>query len=152
MRSYWSRSGRIITLVGLLLGVPSVFAAYIATGSIFEKVLLMAITVGITTVILAAAWVRGWRTCEALRYGQVARGQVLKSTWLGPGIRPPTIDAQTSGIARGTWRIQHPLGGFEATFESDAPWASKLVPGTAVRTVVHPTRRKVLLDLGPDDR
>jgi hypothetical protein len=109
----------------------------------------LSITVGVTALLLGAAALRGWMIWDALRRGVLANGQVVSSMWTGPGLRPSTIDAQVHGAARGTWMVRHPKGPFEATFESDAPWAGQLVKGTEVQVLVDPVQPRVLLDLGP---
>lgn len=150
-RSYASRSGRIVTPAGLFLGVPAIVAGLIASGSVVERVIFLAVAIGVAMAIGGAAGVRGWRVRRALAIGQVVDGEVIRAAWFGPSIRPATVDAQVQGMARGTWRIIHPQGPFEASFESDAPWAARLRKGTAVRVLVDPNQPRVLLDLGPID-
>jgi hypothetical protein len=148
-RCYGSRSGRVVTAAGVALGVPGSVAAALAAGSVASKLILIAIVWGVTAILIASPGVRGWRALLALRYGEVADGRVVRSAWTGPSLRAASVDAQTHGLARGTWKVDSPAGVFEAAFESDAPWARRLEPGTKVRLLVDPVRLRVLMDLGP---
>jgi hypothetical protein len=148
-RSYASRTGRIVTAVGLVLGIPVTVAGFVAIGSLLEKTFLVAVAGVMILFVAGSPGIRGWRMWRALRFGEVAGGEIIRAAWQGPRLRPETVDAQEHGMAHGTWRVHHPTGDFEATFESDAPWASQLRKGAKVRVLVDPRRPRVLLDLGP---
>lgn len=149
--SYGSPSGRVVTGVGLVLGLPVVVVGILANGGLPERIVLLSISGVTTTALLTGAGVRAWRMRNALRRGTACDGRVLRSQWFGPRLRAATLDAQKHGMTRGTWRVSHPLGDFDEAFESDAAWASSLTRGTHVRVLVDPNRQHVLLALGPVD-
>jgi hypothetical protein len=133
----------------LVLGLPVVVVGVLANGGLPERIVLLSISGVMTAALLSGAGVRAWRMREALRRGTVSDGLVIRSKWFGPRLRAATLDAQEHGMARGTWRVSHPLGDFDEAFESDAAWASSLRRGTHVRLLVDPNRQRVLMDLGP---
>jgi hypothetical protein len=150
-RSYASRAGLITLGIGLVLCLPVlVVAAFVAEGTTAERIVLVSILGAVTSVSILSAGIRALRIWRGLVKGLLATGEVLRPAWAGPSLRPETVDAQVQGLTRGTWRIVHPvLGEFDASFESDAPWASELRKGTHVSVLVEAGTRRVVLDLGP---
>ena len=149
-RSYANRPGRILTACGLVLGLPLIAAGIATRDQGVFGVLLLLFSVTYTILFVSAPSIRAWRLARALKIGVVADAVVVRSMYSGPRLRPETIDAQVSGFARGTWRVTHPgRDAFEAPFESDAPWASKLRKGARARVLIPPDANRVLVDLGP---
>jgi hypothetical protein len=150
VRSYWTRAGRAVTAVGLLLGVPVLAVSVVMSGSLLERGFLIAIVGSMTVFACGSPAIRAWRVRHSLQRGEVASAEVIRARWLGPRLRAPTVDAQTNGLMQGTWRVHHDRSGdFDAKFESDAPWAAQLRPGTVGRVLVDPNMPRVLLELAP---
>lgn len=89
------------------------------------------------------------RLRQALRHGLVREAIVHELQFQPSGETDVTPAARRNGFAWGMRVVEHPRGHFEDEFECDAPWASNLTHGSRVRVLVHPTRKKTLLDLGP---
>jgi hypothetical protein len=149
-RSYRSRVGAIAIGVAVLLGAPMIFASYLlVVGPLWQRLALAVLFTLFTIVFASAPAMRGLHLRSALRYGIRVEGEIVSADWTAPEFWPETVDAATHGITRGTRRVQHPAGVFEDSFISDSAWASKLTPGTKVKLLAHPERRRVLVDLGP---
>jgi hypothetical protein len=54
-----------------------------------------------------------------------------------------------TGSPRAPWRVMHPPGSFEATFETDAAWTLDLHIGTKVLQLVDPDRQRAGVHVGP---
>lgn len=149
-RSYRSRGGAIAVGVAVLLGAPMIFASYLlVVGPLWQRLALAIFSTLFTFVFASIPALRGLHLRSALRYGIRVEGEIVAAHWAAPEFWPETVDAATHGIARGTRRVQHPTGVFEDSFISDSAWASKLTPGTRVKLLAHPSRQRVLVDLGP---
>lgn len=105
--------------------------------------------VAVGAVMLAAPVVFFRRLRHALRHGLVREATVHELQFQPAGEANATLAATRHGFAWGMRVVEHPRGHFEDEFECDASWASDLTPGCRVRVLVHPTRKKTLLDLGP---
>lgn len=92
------------------------------------------------------------RLNEALRRGLVRKATVHEAHFEPPGGGQSSRREHRHGLAWGMRVVEHPRGHFEDEFECDDPWAPDLEAGTTVRVLVHPTRKKTLLDLGPEGR
>lgn len=100
-------------------------------------------------VMLAAPVVFFRRSSHALRHGLVREATVHELWFHPPGETDVTPAARHNGFAWGMRVVDHPRGHFEDEFECDAAWAGDLEEGSTVRVLVHPTRKKTLLSLGP---
>ncbi len=89
---------------------------------------------------------------DALRRGPVRKATVHEAHFQPPGDGESDRRGAKNGFAWGMRVVEHPRGHFEDEFECGAPWAPDLAEGTTVRVLVHPTRKKTLLDLGPEPR
>ena len=132
--------GLPLTLVGLLL----------IQGPLWQRAAFVAFCALSTALFILAPGVGALRFWRAVRIGLVAHGKILEVSWSAPELRPVTVDAGRNGFARGRRRVFYPAGPHDEPFESDASWAAQLKTGTETRLLVHPTRRQVLMDLGPD--
>lgn len=92
------------------------------------------------------------RLNDVLRRGLIRKATVHDVRFQPPGDAESNPEDTRNGFAWGMRVVDHPRGHFEDEFECDDPWAPDLEAGTTVRVLVHPTRKKTLLDLGPEGR
>ncbi len=149
LRTYLTRAGLAVSGFALAVGVPLTIVSAFTSGPVWARLLLLGAASLITLLFAVSPLVGAVRLQSALRHGIRVDGEILDVRWFAPSLRPPTIDAGTYGMARGTRRVHHPAGSFDERFESDAPWASDLTDGGAIALLVHPQRRTTLRDLGP---
>lgn len=150
--TYWSAPGIALAGFALVLGLPlTLVGLFFIPGPPWQRAAFVAVYGLITAVIGFAPAIGALRFWRAVRIGVVARGEILTVHWAPPELRPVTVDAGRNGFAHGKRRVFYPNGAQAEAFESDAPWSSELKSGTKTRLLVHPTRRQVLLDLGPDN-
>ncbi|MCG8346826.1 MAG: hypothetical protein MI924_03465, partial [Chloroflexales bacterium] len=84
----------------------------------------------------------------ALRRGRLATAEVVTLSTAPPGSRV-TFDAATNGCAKGYWVVYLPQRTSTADFMVGEPWVATLRLGARVRVLLHPTRPKILVSLGP---
>ena len=90
------------------------------------------------------------RVRRALLDGLVVDATVVQlDSAEGPNRR--TMDAMGNGYAAGRRWVQHPLGGFDESFEFDGPGASGLRTGSRMSLLVDPAQRRTLLTVGVAD-
>lgn len=84
----------------------------------------------------------------ALRRGRLATARVIELKGQGRGATG-TFRSFEGGSATGTWTVALPDTTFTDAFSVDSAWAANLHIGSQVRVLVHPTRNRVLVELGP---
>lgn len=149
LNSYSDRVALMLVAFGVAIALAGALTAMVAIGPLWQRAILFVVG-GIGLVLFAGApALRAFRYLRALRSGIRVLAEVITVTWTAPGIRPPTIEAGSNGMARGVRRVQHPAGDFEEPFEIDKPWALGLMPGDELLLLADPKRRRVLVDVGP---
>jgi hypothetical protein len=147
--SYRSRTGRNLVGIGLALGVPLIVIELFAIREDPGRLVILVPATIFAAFMVAVPIVPAVRLARALRVGHVAHATVTDVTVRPPGYGP-TIDAMTNGFAAGQYRLAD--GGREKiAFESDAPWATRLQPGTRIAVLVEPASGRPLWILGPAD-
>lgn len=148
--SYGSLTGKSMVGLALLGGVPLIAIGVL--GSREEPVDVVVAILGMVFMIffLVAPALPARRASRAQQGGVRALAEVVEVELRAPG-PGRTIDALKSGFASGTWRVFHPVGTFDAKFETDATWATDLRAGSKVLVLVDPDRQRVGVHLGPED-
>lgn len=149
VNSYLNRVGLILVGFGLVLGLAGVLVGIVAVGSLLERVVLIFPSVMVVVLFAGAPALRALRYFRALQRGIRVLAEIVESTWSAPGIRPPTIEAGSHGMARGVRRVLHPTAVFEEPFETDRAWASHLKAGDRLLVLADPVQPRVLIELGP---
>jgi hypothetical protein len=148
--SYKSITGKSMVGVALVLGAPATVIEILASLHDVGHVPLAIFAVLFTAFLLAVPAVPARRASRALREGVRALAEVTELRHAPPG-RVTTIDSVSHGFASGRWRVDHPQGAFEKSFQTDSTWADELRVGSVVLLLVDPNRPSILVDLGPAD-
>jgi hypothetical protein len=150
-KSYLNRVALMLLAFGLALGIAGAAVALIAQGPAWLRAVMFLVSGAVAILFAGSPAIRAVRYYRALRNGIRVVAEVTEAAWTSPSIRPPTIEAGSHGMTRGIRRVHHPSMTFEQAFESDAPWAARLGPGSSVWLLADRTRPRVLIDLGPVD-
>lgn len=149
VNSYLNRVALVLVVFGLVIGLAGVVVAIVGVGSLLERMVVILISSIVVVLFAGAPALRALRYFRALQRGIRVVAEIVESTWTAPGIRPPTIEAGSHGMARGIRRVLHPLTEFAEPFETDQPWASHLKPGDLLLLLADPVQPRVLIELGP---
>lgn len=148
--SYGSLAGKSMVGLALVGGIPLIVIGVL--GSREEPADLVVAILGVLFLIffLVVPALPARRASKALQRGVRAIAEVVQVELRAPG-PGRTIDALTNGFASGMWRVFHPAGMYDTTFETDAAWATDLRVGSKVMVLVDPDRQRVGVHLGPAD-
>jgi hypothetical protein len=146
--SYGSSDARTMVVFGFLLGGLSCGLGVFIPGDWAVKAILL----GGGGVVLLMCWgapaLLAWRAHRAATTGLLVSAEVTQLARTGAG-DGSTVASMSSGMTRGKRRVPHPSGPFETDYEIDAAWARALRKGGQMLVLVHPTKQKVLFDVGP---
>jgi hypothetical protein len=95
-----------------------------------------------------APFVLLWRWAYSLRYGRLAYAQITLIRGISAG-RPLSYATLEHGAISGWWKVVLPEHTIDAGFTLDQSWAQGLWVGARVRVLLHPTKPKILLPIGP---
>lgn len=109
-------------------------------------VVALALGFGIIFAVAPVLYIKKWHL--ALRKGRLVYARVIDVAVQGPGSRL-TFRSQKHGSARGSWEFYVGQQRIVETFALDQPWAASLRVGSQVRVLIHPTRAKILVPIGP---
>lgn len=148
MTIFRASDARTLLVFGILLGGLSIAMGIIAPGDWAAKAILIGGGCILLLACVGAPVVLGLRAQDAARRGLLLDAEITKLERSGPGDNS-TIASLSTGMTRGRRRVPHPLGTFEADFEIDADWGGRLRRGGTMLVLAHPTKQKVLFDVGP---
>jgi hypothetical protein len=146
--SYGSTVGKSMVGLALIGGVPVTAIGLISSQDDIGGLGIALFGLLFTIAFLVVPAVPARRAARAQQRGVRAVAEVITVDVRPPGSRN-TIDSIKHGFASGTWRVMHPMGSFETTFETDAPWVPELHVGSKVLLLVDPDRQRVGIQLGP---
>lgn len=151
LRTLWSvyREESSILLMGLgALSFAAAVIAGIAPGNPMLRLVIQGLTVGFGVWTLLRPTLVALRFRRAVSVGPRARARVLVVRLVLPQEAGVTVASLRHGLAIGQWEITDSTHNpFVAAFQSDAPWALELEPGSVVEVIVDPDRPTVLFDL-----
>lgn len=101
-------------------------------------------------IMVCGPLIGAWNYHYALRHGHLAVARVTELDLQGAGASFETFQGATYGSARGQWVVRGPRETFTVPFRIERPWATQLRVGSSVPVLVHPTKPRVLLELGWD--
>ena len=146
--TYGSTAGKSMVGVALLLGVPVTAIGLMLAADDVGGLGIALFGVLFTIFFLVVPALPARRAARALERGVRVVAEVLAVAVSQPGSRN-TIDSIKNGFASGSWRVMHPMGSFEANFETDAEWATQLHVGSKVLLLADPDRQRIEVKLGP---
>jgi hypothetical protein len=146
--TYRSSDVRAIAVFGVLLGGGSLLLGAIVPDDWAVKAVMFISGTVLLMMCFGAPALLVRRAHRALTQGLLVRAEITRLARTGAGDRS-TVTSMSSGMTRGRRRVSHPAGAFETDYEIDAAWARALRRCGEMRVLVHPTKQKVLFDVGP---
>lgn len=138
----------LLSLFGVSGILAGVFNALRPSDDPIGQFILVILAFGFGAVFALAPllYMRKWYL--ALHKGRLVYARVTDVAVQGPGSHL-TFRSQQHGSARGHWELYIGQQRVIETFALDQTWAPSLRVGSQVRVLVHPTRAKILVPIGP---
>ena len=141
-------SSLLLMGVGGGLAVVAFVIVSLAPGNSILRLSMQAFFAAFAMWTVARPLLVAMRIQRAFSTGYRTSARVLEASVTEPRNAGATVDSLRYGVAHGRWEVHHPsLSMFVDTFQTDAPWAMEIKPGSVIEVLVDPQRPRVLLEL-----